>query len=595
MYGIRKSARRSPAARTLPIVCAVIGVLAYIACSNDTTRYEPMAPQTPGASGNVVSGNVHDQGGDLVKGAVVTMEALTDGAPASVAALRNPAALVAKPATPTATSDTYRIVTETDARGRFAFSGVPAGTYALGVSADNHLGATQQVKVPGSPALLDTIVVDVNLTPTGTFSGVATLEGAATHSNIVVYAEGTSYVAVTAPDGSYAITDVPVGSYNIRATHAGYLDDTTSGVISTAGENVALAALLLKVDANFPPVASITVVTTTPAAGLPVKFVPTASDVDGTVVQYQWDFDNDGTVDWSSATPDTVSHTYLVSNVTAKLRVIDNDGGIGLAAAKISLIPLPTEIYVAVSGNDSNNGSQTAPVATLAHAYELAQAWGLTTIRMRGDFFVETPTLVPGINIEGGLDSSWLPSATPTLFAMALPAQATSISVPTVISNCLFDRITTPQTAYALIATNCSKYLEFDNCTFLAQTPTGFAPNGPNGLGGVPGFPGSAGGPGACDLAVTANGGPGGPGVCNGGAGGAGGAKGGGPGGDGTAGACGGGGGGNGGSGGDPGLPGANGANGGPGSIGIFATVGPPNGSIVGGLWVPSVDRKSVV
>ena len=49
-------------------------------------------------------------------------------------------------------------------------------------------------------------------------------------------------------------------------------------------------------------------------------------DLDGIVVLCEWDFEDDGTYDYSSATSGTTDHTYAVSGVyTARLRVTDDE------------------------------------------------------------------------------------------------------------------------------------------------------------------------------------------------------------------------------------------------------------------------------
>jgi hypothetical protein len=46
-------------------------------------------------------------------------------------------------------------------------------------------------------------------------------------------------------------------------------------------------------------------------APLVVSFTGTAITPDGTIVLYEWDFEGDGTYDWSSATTGSTSHTYI--------------------------------------------------------------------------------------------------------------------------------------------------------------------------------------------------------------------------------------------------------------------------------------------
>jgi hypothetical protein len=52
-----------------------------------------------------------------------------------------------------------------------------------------------------------------------------------------------------------------------------------------------------------------------------------SSDPDGTIVKYEWDFENDGIYDWSSSTTGVTDHLYPAgSGYTAKFRVTDDDG-----------------------------------------------------------------------------------------------------------------------------------------------------------------------------------------------------------------------------------------------------------------------------
>ncbi len=52
-----------------------------------------------------------------------------------------------------------------------------------------------------------------------------------------------------------------------------------------------------------------------------------SSDLDGSIVNYEWDFDGDGTYDWNNAATGITTHIYTIAGTyTAQLRVIDNDG-----------------------------------------------------------------------------------------------------------------------------------------------------------------------------------------------------------------------------------------------------------------------------
>jgi len=78
---------------------------------------------------------------------------------------------------------------------------------------------------------------------------------------------------------------------------------------------------------NTAPVADASA--TEPTSGdapLDVNFDPSLSyDTDGTIVLYEWDFDGDGTYDWSGPNPDVVMHTYEEGTHHPVLRVTDND------------------------------------------------------------------------------------------------------------------------------------------------------------------------------------------------------------------------------------------------------------------------------
>ncbi|MCI5227403.1 MAG: PKD domain-containing protein [Candidatus Electrothrix sp. AX2] len=63
------------------------------------------------------------------------------------------------------------------------------------------------------------------------------------------------------------------------------------------------------------------------ATTLGVSLTGTGTDTDGSIELYEWDFDGDGTFDWSSATDGAVSHNYaLPGTFAATLRVTDNEG-----------------------------------------------------------------------------------------------------------------------------------------------------------------------------------------------------------------------------------------------------------------------------
>jgi len=62
-------------------------------------------------------------------------------------------------------------------------------------------------------------------------------------------------------------------------------------------------------------------------APLSVNFSASGTDPDGSIVLYEWDFNGDGTYDWSSPDSGSTSFQYQTSGLyQAALRVTDNDG-----------------------------------------------------------------------------------------------------------------------------------------------------------------------------------------------------------------------------------------------------------------------------
>lgn len=83
------------------------------------------------------------------------------------------------------------------------------------------------------------------------------------------------------------------------------------------------------VNGSPPTISAIGATPTSGTAPLQVQFSGTASDVDGTIVRYDWDFNtgDEIAVDFTSPTSATASWTYHEpGSYTAKLKVTDNDG-----------------------------------------------------------------------------------------------------------------------------------------------------------------------------------------------------------------------------------------------------------------------------
>jgi len=99
--------------------------------------------------------------------------------------------------------------------------------------------------------------------------------------------------------------------------------------VTGGGRQVTDTATVTVLDARFPTA----IAAADPVSGgapLVVNFRGAGEDRDGSVVLYQWDFDGDGTFDFSSPDNGNTAHTYPDSGrFRARLRVTDNDGFTG--------------------------------------------------------------------------------------------------------------------------------------------------------------------------------------------------------------------------------------------------------------------------
>ena len=578
-------------ARHLLLIFSLAAALLLTAwgCSDQQSPTEPL-DDIAALQGAVLRGTVLDTGGRPAAEAVLALEPMDRGLAAAVtAALDGDLRFAQK------SGGVRSTVSGRD--GRFTFTGLEAGTYLLTSALRDHAGDSRSLKIlPEAAANAETTFVDIQLTPTGTFLGNATLENAADHTGTVVFLEGTSYVAVTDAAGDYSLTGVPVGTWPARAMHYRYLDDSTGGTLTAAGDSVTLAAMFLRLEWNIPPTVD-SIFATTEQEGDPTAFGGTASDPDGTVVLYEWDFENDGVFDWSSAAGAAASHTYPAQGqYLAKLRVTDDVGGRALAVVTVTVDPpLPAGIYVKTTGDDSWDGTMAAPVKTITQGLARAQALMVDTVYVAEGLYNEVVVLIEGVNLVGGLDAdNWSVQSYhfSVITGSSRPVRAAYIYGATTVVGfeiVAVDAAGSGEASIAVTVVDCSSALEFYDCILTAGNG-GYGNSGIPGSNGNPGSPGQAGRPGDCSTTFPNPGGNGGSGAYAGGAGGYGGnqyANGA----DGGYGLNGlgpyGGPGGPGGFTGDPGSPGAGGfpgASGNPGAAGNPATGA---GFISGDQWIP--------
>ncbi|MBD3209161.1 PKD domain-containing protein [Candidatus Woesearchaeota archaeon] len=89
---------------------------------------------------------------------------------------------------------------------------------------------------------------------------------------------------------------------------------------------------------NVPPTADFAWDPAAPSVGETVTFTATATDIDGNIVLYEWDLDDDGSYELSGPTTDTVLRSYpSAGDVAVRLRVTDDDGAADSVAKIITI------------------------------------------------------------------------------------------------------------------------------------------------------------------------------------------------------------------------------------------------------------------
>lgn len=329
-----------------------LSLLLVASCGDDDqAELTPLSgPETETIS--AIAGSVRDTEGALLGDVVVTLEAIVNGRAASIDALINGQVEKVDPVTsekgddagatpaPAPAAAALRS-TVTDVNGHFVFDQVALGSYLIEARGKDHLAASLIV----ARAMGDTTIVDIDLIPTGTITGIADRVGDPNDRGNIVYVAGTSYSAISAADGSYAMTGVPIGTIQVFAQYPGYFGDESGGTLTVAGESIQIPPLYLEPRTNIQPNASFTVVESPPYyQNQIIRFVPSAVDLDGIVVSYEFQFDpfdsNDPFFDTFTSTPDTVQTSYASEGErVVKLRARDDSGDYGLYAERITIEP----------------------------------------------------------------------------------------------------------------------------------------------------------------------------------------------------------------------------------------------------------------
>lgn len=142
-------------------------------------------------------------------------------------------------------------------------------------------------------------------------------------------------------DGRIDIKDVAIAA-SAFASYPGHERWNPNADINSDGrvdlEDIAL--IILGFGARQ-PIANFTANSENAPVGTQIEFDPSSSyDPDGTIILYEWDFDNDGVLDASTFFAETTSYTYMLPGIyTVTLQVTDNDGLIGTTTATHTVTP----------------------------------------------------------------------------------------------------------------------------------------------------------------------------------------------------------------------------------------------------------------
>ena len=137
-------------------------------------------------------------------------------------------------------------------------------------------------------------------------------------------------------DGIYDTNDPGARNYTFTYTQKGAFKATLE-VLNDKGQTVT-AVIPISVTGR-PPVASASVNPSNGAVPLLVNFFGTATDPDGTIARYEWDFEGDGTFDYTSTTTGNTTHTYADAGTFGALfRVTDNEGLTATAVATATAV-----------------------------------------------------------------------------------------------------------------------------------------------------------------------------------------------------------------------------------------------------------------
>lgn len=153
------------------------------------------------------------------------------------------------------------------------------------------------------------------------------------HNDVVidqVVVSNTNFIRRDVPVeivGYSSLSDREIGSDDLLALNIWCAIDGDGGVLEFASKDRGSGVdLTFTTFQGIPPIVDAGE-NITARVNETVEFIPSASDEDGQIDKYEWDFDDDGVWDYTSASNGVTSHVYMTEGeYSAMIRVTDNEG-----------------------------------------------------------------------------------------------------------------------------------------------------------------------------------------------------------------------------------------------------------------------------
>lgn len=161
-------------------------------------------------------------------------------------------------------------------------------------------------------------------------------------------------------DGIFDTNDPGARNYTRTFAQKG----TFNAVLEVMNDrNQIVTATVVIVVTGNPPVATASINPSNGAVPLNVSFTGTGTDTDGSIVKFEWDFDGDGTFDFSSPTTGNTTQTYNnAGTFNAVFRVTDNSGLTATAKVTATAVRVgPPGSPTATISSPANPITVTAP------------------------------------------------------------------------------------------------------------------------------------------------------------------------------------------------------------------------------------------